>query len=570
MATRMQQRRGTADQWTAADPVLAPGEIGFETDTGQFKIGDGTNHWADLSYFKDASDLGFNSEDYLSAELLGVADGVASLDENGKIPSDQLPDELSFDAEVSSAIDDHVSAVDPHGDRAYADHEISVAVTQMQEFTNNTISSVVGAAPAALDTLQEIAAIIGDSEDISGSIVANIAAKAPLESPVFTGTVSLPEATELDGLVLTDIISGIEADITSETSARENAISNIEGTISGVDADVSALILTVSSLESNINNDIASVELSVTQVSNELTSVSGEFNSFKDSALASIGTNSTAISGIVADVDSLEQSLSSIQTDLDAAEVSIASVEANLDLHEQQTTNVHGIADTSELATLTDVNNAIIAADGVTTAVLNDYALLDSPALVGLPTAPTASAGTNTQQIATTEFVSTAVAALVGSAPEALNTLNELAEALGNDEDFATTISTQIASKANSSHTHLISDVTNLQSSLDLKSDKTSQINVMSGSHTIVSADVNNIREMSGGGTLSIPLDTAFWPVGQRVEIVQTGSSQVTISGVSGTTVNGTPGLKLRAQWSGATIIKRAANTFVVLGDLAV
>jgi len=43
MATRMQQRRGLAAQWTAANPVLAAGEIGFETDSNKFKVGDGTN-----------------------------------------------------------------------------------------------------------------------------------------------------------------------------------------------------------------------------------------------------------------------------------------------------------------------------------------------------------------------------------------------------------------------------------------------------------------------------------------------------------------------------------------------
>jgi len=53
MATRMQQRKGTAAQWTAADPILNAGEIGWESDTNKFKIGDGTNHWADLDYFAD-------------------------------------------------------------------------------------------------------------------------------------------------------------------------------------------------------------------------------------------------------------------------------------------------------------------------------------------------------------------------------------------------------------------------------------------------------------------------------------------------------------------------------------
>lgn len=53
MATRMQQRRGTAAQWTSANPVLNAGEMGWESDTNKFKIGDGTNHWADLDYFAD-------------------------------------------------------------------------------------------------------------------------------------------------------------------------------------------------------------------------------------------------------------------------------------------------------------------------------------------------------------------------------------------------------------------------------------------------------------------------------------------------------------------------------------
>jgi hypothetical protein len=59
MATRMQQRRGTAAQWISTNsgngPILNAGEIGYETDTNKFKIGDGTNHWINLDYFIDAS-----------------------------------------------------------------------------------------------------------------------------------------------------------------------------------------------------------------------------------------------------------------------------------------------------------------------------------------------------------------------------------------------------------------------------------------------------------------------------------------------------------------------------------
>lgn len=78
---------------------------------------------------------------------------------------------------------------------------------------------------------------------------------------------------------------------------------------------------------------------------------------------------------------------------------------------------------------------------------LDGKAPLASPALSGTPTAPTPSAGTNTTQIATTAYVRTAVADLVDSSPGALDTLNELAAALGDDPNFATTVTNQIAEK---------------------------------------------------------------------------------------------------------------------------
>ncbi|WP_454691118.1 hypothetical protein [Achromobacter aloeverae] len=76
---------------------------------------------------------------------------------------------------------------------------------------------------------------------------------------------------------------------------------------------------------------------------------------------------------------------------------------------------------------------------------------LNSPELTGTPTAPTADPGTNTTQLATCAFVAAALAALVASAPAALDTLNELAAALGNDPNFATTVLNGLAAKANTS-----------------------------------------------------------------------------------------------------------------------
>ncbi|GCL10369.1 tail fiber protein [Escherichia coli] len=77
----------------------------------------------------------------------------------------------------------------------------------------------------------------------------------------------------------------------------------------------------------------------------------------------------------------------------------------------------------------------------------NKKAPLNSPALTGTPTTPTARQGTNNTQIASTAFVMTAIAALVDSSPDALNTLNELAAALGNDPNFATTMTNALAGK---------------------------------------------------------------------------------------------------------------------------
>lgn len=77
----------------------------------------------------------------------------------------------------------------------------------------------------------------------------------------------------------------------------------------------------------------------------------------------------------------------------------------------------------------------------------NKKAPLNSPALTGTPTTPTATKGTNNTQIANTAFVMTAIAALVDSSPDALNTLNELATALGNDPNFATTMTNALAGK---------------------------------------------------------------------------------------------------------------------------
>jgi hypothetical protein len=81
----------------------------------------------------------------------------------------------------------------------------------------------------------------------------------------------------------------------------------------------------------------------------------------------------------------------------------------------------------------------------------------------------------------------------------------------------------------------------------------------------------DSIIEISNASatTLTIPLNSSVaYPVGTTIDVIQTGAGQVTIGNAVGVTVNATPGLKLRTQWSSATLLKRATNTWLVYGDL--
>jgi len=174
MATRMQQRRGTAAQWISTNdgdgPILEVGEIGFETDTGKFKIGDGVNNWIDLDYFLDESEIDGITGDYILSSTLGQNNGVATLDGSGNVPVSQL-------------------------------------------------GNIIDAAPGALDTLNELAAALNDDASFATTITNSLALKAPLESPTFTGTVILPNST-----VTNDMLAG---------SISNDKLSNSSITING-------------------------------------------------------------------------------------------------------------------------------------------------------------------------------------------------------------------------------------------------------------------------------------------------------------------------------------------------
>lgn len=128
------------------------------------------------------------------------------------------------------------------------------------------------------------------------------------------------------------------------------------------------------------------------------------------------------------------------------------------------------------------------------------YAPKESPALTGRPTAPTAEGKDSSTQIANTAFVQAAIAALVGSSPEALDTLNELAAALGNDPNFATTVTNSLAGKMDKSANG--SDIENVSVFLqNLQLREAAKRDVGSGAGQI--PDMSSFQ--SGGGWFKLP-----------------------------------------------------------------
>ena len=96
--------------------------------------------------------------------------------------------------------------------------------------------------------------------------------------------------------------------------------------------------------------------------------------------------------------------------------------------------------------------------------------------------------------------------------------------------------------------------------------------NAQVASYTLVLADDGKIVEMgvASGNTLTVPPNASVaFPIGTQIVILQTGAGQVTLTQGAGVTINATPGLKLRTTWSSATLIKRATNIWVAIGDLS-
>ena len=97
-------------------------------------------------------------------------------------------------------------------------------------------------------------------------------------------------------------------------------------------------------------------------------------------------------------------------------------------------------------------------------------------------------------------------------------------------------------------------------------------INNQTTSYTLVLADDGKIVEVLSATAVNvtIPLESSvMFPIGTQITVIQTGVGQITFVPTGGVTLNGNPGVKTRGQWTAGTLIKRAANTWILLGDLS-
>ena len=249
MATRMQQRRGTASQWTSANPVLNAGEMGWESDTNKFKIGDGTNHWADLDYFADTNSTvnpsfgtsiifeGATADSYETT--LQVTDPTADRtitfpDATGTVALTTDIAELSQDA-IDAALTAGTGITKTYNDGANT-LTLAVDTTTIQARVTDVSDTEIGYLNGVTSAIQT------QLDDKSTASKTETLTNKTLTSPVIStivnsGTLTLPTSTGTIALT-TDIPAGVVTESGTQTLTNKTITSPV----------VSGLILSDSSI----------------------------------------------------------------------------------------------------------------------------------------------------------------------------------------------------------------------------------------------------------------------------------------------------------------------------------
>jgi hypothetical protein len=617
---RIQVRRGVAADWTSVNPILAAGEMGVETDTNKFKFGNGTGAWSTLAYAaSDSEAIGEISQDaintaltmgsgltktyndgantitisvdsavvalksYVDSAVAGlsssvdaayvpesdkdVAFGVASLDENAEVPSIQISN-ASVRDKISGGTGINYSS---------ETGEISVGTSiATRTYVDSSLQTLVNGSPEALDTINELAAAIGNDANYTTTITTALGTKAPIASPTFTGTVTIPAGAGIDGYVKTTDLSVYsttalndaaylsitnaastyltQSNATSTYLALANADERIQDTAAGMlqvtannglgrvyDDEANSLTL---SIDQTVISTVAARDAAiVTALATAASDATTKADAAQAAADADATTKADAAAAAAISAAATDATTKAANAKSEAITAAATAADTKVSDHSTDTTNVHGISDTSLLALKSEV-----AAVTATTLGLGD---VDNTADASKPVSTAQASAIATAKSEAIADATAQVNAVIAAAPAALDTLDELAAALGDDANYATTVTTALAGKVPSA-----TPISQKTASYTLSSinEKDSMIEI----------------DAAGATTVTVPTDAAVaFPVGTSLDILRVGAGAVDVVGAGGVTVNATPGLKLRSQWSSATLIKRAADTWVLVGDLS-
>ena len=523
MATRMLQRRGTAAQWTSANPVLAAGEIGVETDTGQFKIGDGVTAWTSVPYFKDTLDLGIADKAPSDSPTFTGTVVLPSTTSIGNVSAT----EISYVDGVTSAIQTQLNAKAPTA--------------------NPTFTGTVSGITKSMVGLGNADNTTDANKPVSSATQTALDLKAPLADPTFTGTVVLPSTTSIGNVSATEIgyVDGVTSAIQTQLDAKAAlAGATFTGTVAVSDTTQASSASTGSVTTAGgigvAKNAYVGGNLNVAgnlTISGTTTTVSSTNLEVTD-PLIYIGTgNSANVNdlGLVGHFDNGTYQHTGLVRDASDGKWKLFS----------------GI--TTEPTTTIDFGTwtkDTLVAGGIETANLTATGSIDftGATVTGLTTLPSQTG--NSGKYLTTNG-SVASWATLNASP-ALDDLSDVTITSATTNDVVYFNGTTWINK----YVQAIPTVTNAQSGT---------------TYTLVLGDAGKIVEVSNASaiTLTIPTNASVaYPVGTQITILQTGAGQITVAAPSGGTLNATPGTKLRAQWSSATLLKRATDTWVLMGDL--
>ena len=262
MATRMQQRRGTASQWTSANPVLNAGEIGWESDTNKFKIGDGTNHWADLDYF---ADINSTVNPAFGTSIVFEGATADSYETTLQVTDPTADRTITFpNATGTVVLADGSGNVTVSGDLT-----VSGTTTTINSTTINATTGIVfeGATANAFETTLTVADPTADRTitfpDETGSVITtgNFAAITSLSNPsisnpTISGLIISDSSIVLEGATANDFETTLN--ITDPTADRTITFPDVSGNVitSGNLSDITSLgVLSSVVFEGSTAND---------------------------------------------------------------------------------------------------------------------------------------------------------------------------------------------------------------------------------------------------------------------------------------------------------------------------